>query len=178
MAGAAVSRGPFRVVPRGVCVCVCWRHMLDPETLRAFERACSADNRQCVAAKQYFDDWARSVPEMVRKHTDLKVCVEHLPGMQMGSAYTVNVTFLGAQLGRPVSINKSGDVDNHLTPTRARLENLTYASPLYVSLRVETQAPSGNGGTVYKGSVAENVFLGTGAGDGGLVVLLDAPRRK
>ena len=133
----------------------------DAETLRAFERACSADNRQCVASKQYFDDWVRALPAMVRSHTDLQVRVAHLPGMPMGSAYAVKVAFEGAQLGAPVSINKAGDVDNLLTPTRARLENLTYAAPLYVSLRVETQAPAPNGGAVYKGSAAENVFLGT-----------------
>lgn len=134
---------------------------LDAATVKAFERACSEDNRQCVAAKQYFDDWVRALPVMVRSHNDVCVTVEHLPGMTMGSAYAVKVVFEHARLGPPVSINKGGDVDNLLTPTRARLENLTYASPLYVSLRVESQAPSPNGGAVYKGSSVQDVFLGT-----------------
>jgi DNA-directed RNA polymerase subunit B len=41
-----------------------------------------------------------------------------------------------------------------------RLKNLTYAAPLYFSLRVETQEPSETG-VVYKGSSASRVYVGT-----------------
>ena len=48
-------------------------------------------------------------------------------------------------------VSASGDVDNHLTPARCRMENLTYAAPLHVNLRVETQEPAETG-TLYKGA--------------------------
>ena len=96
---------------------------------------------------------------MVQRHV-LTACVEHLVGMVGGDAYKVKVVFESAKLGAPVSVNSAGDVDNCLTPTRARMQNLTYAAPLYVNIRVETQEPSPNG-VVYKGSSASGVFMGT-----------------
>lgn len=132
---------------------------LGDDVVRAFERACAAENYDSVASKQYFDDWVRSLSSMVRRHV-LTACVEHLPGMEGGDAYKVKVVFESAKLGAPVSVNSAGDVDNCLTPTRARMQNLTYAAPLYVNIRVETQEPSPNG-VVYKGSSESEVFLGT-----------------
>ena len=131
----------------------------DAAFVHVLERACSQENRDCVAHRQYFDDFVRGLPEKVQQHTDLSVTVEYLPGMAPGEAYALSVVYTSARLGSPVHIRKNGDVDQGYTPTRARLENGTYASPLYVDLRVETREPSA-GGVVYKGTTATNVFLG------------------
>lgn len=133
---------------------------LSASALRGVERACSAENRDCVAAKHYYDDWVRGLSDLVRAHESLEAVVEHLPGMRGGEVYKLKVTFESAEVGRPANVSASGDVDNHLTPARCRLENMTYAAPLHVNLRVETQEPS-QAGALYKGSSAARVFVGT-----------------
>ena len=133
---------------------------LSPSALQGLERACSAENRDCVAAKHYYDDWVRGLSELVCANDSLEAVVEHLPGMRGGEVYKLKVTFESAEVGRPVNVSASGNVDNYLTPARCRLENLTYASPLHLNLRVETQEPSETG-TLYKGSSASRVFAGT-----------------
>ena len=131
----------------------------DPAFQRCLEEACSKENRDCVAHRQYFDDFVRGLPAVVRAHAGLDVTVEHLPGLRWGQAYSLKATFESARLGSPVFIHKNGDVDQGYTPARARVENGTYASPLYVDLRVETREPSPSG-VVFKGTTAANVFLG------------------
>ena len=133
---------------------------LSPATVRGVERACSAENRDCVAAKLYYDDFIRGLSDLVRAFDKLEAVVEHLPGMRSGEAYKLKVTFESAEVGRPMHVSASGDVDNHLTPARCRMENLTYAAPLHVNLRVETQEPAETG-TLYKGSSASRVYVGT-----------------
>ena len=133
---------------------------LSAAAMRGVERACSAENRDCVAAKQYYDDWVRGLSGLVRAFDGLEAVAEHLPGMSSGEVYRLKVTFESAEVGRPVHVSASGDVDNHLTPGRCRMENLTYAAPLHVNLRVETQEPSETG-TLYKGSSASRVYVGT-----------------
>ena len=104
---------------------------LSAETIRGIERALSAENHGCVAAKLYFDDWVRGLSSDVRAFDSVEAVVEHLPGMRAGEVYRMRVTFEGAEVGRPAHVSRTKDVDNHLTPSRCRMENLTYAAPLH-----------------------------------------------
>ena len=131
----------------------------DPAFDRVLERACSQENLSCVEHRHNFDDFVRGVSEKVQRHKDLHVTVEYLPGMAPGEAYALDVTYTSARFGAPMHFRPNGDVDQGYTPARARMENGTYASPLYVDLRVETREPSPNG-VLYKGTTATNVFLG------------------
>ena len=52
---------------------------LSPATVRGVERACSAENRDCVAAKLYYDDFIRGLSDL-RAFDKLEAVVEHLAG--------------------------------------------------------------------------------------------------
>lgn len=131
---------------------------LSAEARKGLERACALENRNCVAAKHNFNDWQRGVSADVRLLPSIEAVVEHLPGQL--HPYKMKLSFESAEWGRPSHVSSSGDVDNHVTPERCRLENLTYAASLYFNLRLETQEPSETG-TLYKGSSASRVFVGT-----------------
>ena len=60
---------------------------LSAAAMRGVERACSAENRDCVAAKQYYDDWVRGLSGLVRAFDGLEAVAEHLPGMSSGEVY-------------------------------------------------------------------------------------------
>ena len=62
---------------------------LSPSALQGLERACSAENRDCVAAKHYYDDWVRGLSELVCANDSLEAVVEHLPGMRGGEVHAV-----------------------------------------------------------------------------------------
>ena len=76
---------------------------LSASALRGVERACSAENRDCVAAKHYYDDWVRGLSDLVRAHESLEAVVEHLPGMRGGEVYKLKVTFESAAVRSSVS---------------------------------------------------------------------------
>ena len=146
----------FWVRSRNMSATVAWG---SPAFHSVLERACSQENRDCVAHRQQFDDFVRALPGIVQTCGGLDVTVEHLPGLQWGQSYGLTVRFQAARMGKPVFIHKNGDVVNGLTPARARVENLTYAAPLHVNLRVETREPSPTG-VMFKGTTASDVFLG------------------
>ena len=144
--------------------------------MRELQRACSEENRRCVGAKQNFDDFAKGLSVRMRNHS-VNARLEYQPELGvMGTGYSVEVSFNNVHLGAPMSVDARGEVDAALTPFRARMENLTYASAVYADIQVHTEEPvamrrdkardngrpgSCCGGVAYKGDSATRVYLGT-----------------
>lgn len=125
--------------------------------MRDLERACAIDSNRCTQTKLFFDDWVNSLPQLVRAHPELVCCMENW-GAQGCESYKVKVKITNAVLGTPCVVNSNGDVDNSLTPTRCRLESLTYAAPLYFDIAVVSEEP-GSQGAEYSGT-SSTVYIG------------------
>jgi len=125
--------------------------------MRDLERACAVDSNNCTQIKHFYDDWVNSLPQLVRAQPELVASVEHW-GADGCAVYKVKVNITNAILGKPCVVNRNGDVDNSLTPTRCRLENLTYAAPLYFDISVVSEEP-GSQGAEYSGT-SSTVYIG------------------
>ena len=125
--------------------------------VRDLERACAIDSKSCTQTKLFFDDWVNSLPQLVRAHPELVCCMENW-GAHGCESYKLKVKITNAALGKPCVVNSNGDVDNSLTPTRCRLESLTYAAPLYLDIAVVSEEP-GSQGSEYSGT-STTVYVG------------------
>lgn len=131
---------------------------LSKERVHELERACAVHSNQCTQTKLFFDDFESSLPHIVQSYPPMVGCVEHLPGMDFGEKYKITLKVTNASLGVPCVINRNGDVDNNLSPTRCRIESLNYAAPLYFEISVQSQEPS-NQGAIYSGS-STTIYVG------------------
>lgn len=130
---------------------------LPEERVRDLERACAIESNNCTQTKLFFDDWVNSLTRLVQAHPGIVASHEHW-GVDGIISYKLKIKIKKAFLGKPCKVNRNGDVDIYLTPTRCRLESLTYASPLYFDISVVSEEP-GSQGAEYSGSSA-TVYVG------------------
>lgn len=131
---------------------------LSADRVNFLERVLSRENNDCVAMRQAFHDFEKSLTELVRQEGECACELANMPGQ--AGRYVVKLQLTKAWLGTPSTVSLRGDIDSSLTPRKCREMNLTYASPLYVSFVVETEEPSPSG-TSYKTSECQRCYLGT-----------------
>lgn len=131
---------------------------LSADRVNFLERVLSRENNDCVAMRQAFHDFEKSLTELVRQEGECVCELANMPGQ--AGRFVVKLQLTKAWLGTPSTVSPTGDIDSSLTPRKCREMNLTYASPLYVSFVVETEEPSPSG-TSYKTSECQRCYLGT-----------------
>lgn len=119
--------------------------------IQDWEHACARDSVLCGEKKFIFRDWLSNLEHELKNRPPMICKLQHQPGLNFDQKYSVSVKFLKLTVGQPCSVSRFGDVDFLLTPERCRLENLTYSSPCYVEISVETEEPSPVG-PVFKAS--------------------------
>ena len=119
--------------------------------IQDFEQACAQDSLLCGERKSFHRDWVARLGALIQSQPPVQCELKHQPGQKENEKYNVKITLQDANLGKPCSVSRSGDVDFMLSPERCRLENLTYSAPMYVKILVETEEPSPTG-PLFKGS--------------------------